>query len=50
MKQNLTILYCVLQFSYWAAAMGALVPNLIQGLSGVIIAVVLMPLMKRIKK
>ena len=34
----------------WAAAAGALVPNLIQGLSGVIIAAVLMPLMGRIKK
>lgn len=34
----------------WAAAVGALVPNLVQGLSGVIIAAVLMPLMVRIKK
>lgn len=34
----------------WAAAVGALVPNLVQGLSGVIIAAVLMPLMARIKK
>lgn len=33
----------------WAAAAGALVPNLVQGASGVIIAAVLMPLKKRIK-
>lgn len=34
----------------WAAAAGALVPNLVQGASGVIIAAVLMPLKKRIKR
>lgn len=33
----------------WAAAAGALAPNLMQGLSGVIIALVLLPLSKRIK-
>lgn len=34
----------------WAAAVGALVPNLVQGLSGVIIAAALLPLMGRIRK
>ena len=33
----------------WAAAAGALIPNLVQGLSGVIIAVVLLPLLRRIR-
>lgn len=32
-----------------AAAVGAVIPNLIQGLSGVVIGVVLIPLMKRVK-
>ncbi len=32
-----------------AAAVGAVVPNLVQGLSGVIIGTVLIPLMKRVK-
>lgn len=34
----------------WAVAVGALVPNLLQGMSGVIVAVVLLPLTKRIKR
>jgi len=33
-----------------AAASGALIPNLVQGLSGVVIVSALLPLMKRIKK
>lgn len=32
-----------------AAAVGALIPNMVQGLSGVVIGLVLLPLMKRIK-
>lgn len=34
----------------WAAAVGALVPNLAQGMSGVIVAMVLLPLTKRIRR
>lgn len=34
----------------WAAAAGAVVPNLVQGFSGVIIAAALIPLTKRIKR
>lgn len=33
-----------------AAAVGALLPNLVQGFSGIIIAAVLAPLMKRVKR
>ena len=33
-----------------AAALGAVLPNIVQGLSGVLIAAVLMPLLKRIRK
>ena len=33
-----------------AAAAGAVFPNIVQGLSGVVIGVVLLPLMKRVKK
>ena len=33
-----------------AAAVGAVFPNIVQGLSGVIIAALLMPLLKRIRK
>ena len=34
----------------WAAAAGAVGPNLVQGFSGVVIAIVLLPLTKRIKR
>lgn len=33
----------------WAAAAGALIPNLVQGASGVILAALLAPLMKRVR-
>ena len=33
-----------------AAALGALVPNMVQGLSGVVIVILLLPLAKRIKR
>lgn len=34
----------------WAVAVGALAPNLAQGMSGVIVAMVLLPLTKRIRR
>lgn len=33
----------------WAAALGAVIPNLVQGLSGVVIALILTPLVGRVK-
>lgn len=33
-----------------AAALGAVVPNLVQGASGVIVAAVLLPLMDRVRR
>lgn len=34
----------------WAAAVGAVIPNIMQGISGVVIAVVLTPMVQQVKK
>lgn len=34
----------------WAAAVGAVIPNIMQGVSGVVIAVVLTPMVQQVKK
>jgi uncharacterized membrane protein len=34
----------------WAAAVGALIPNIMQGISGVVIATALMPMIRQVKQ
>ena len=34
----------------WAAAVGAVIPNIMQGISGVVIAIVLMPMIRQVKQ